>query len=150
ERFLQVGLCSFERALVTRDLLPSRFESLDDRPKPLAELGGPAAQLVVGEFGNLRLERVDMVNGRNHPFHIALVLRAENGGQYFVDHHFSFALPSGRKKFSRGTQEREGSMRPSTERRWVGRSPLAVGRDGDLRPTANGERRTEPRAGTER
>jgi len=91
ERLLQIGLCRFHRSVIARNFLLAGVKRLDDRPQPLAKLDGFLAQLIVGHSRNFRLERIDVRDGRKHALDIALVLRAKNRSQYFVDHHFSFA-----------------------------------------------------------
>ena len=91
QRFLQIGLCSFHRDLVAGHFFLRRIEGFDDRTQAVAKLRSLSAKFVVRKFGNLRLERIDLRDERKHALHVALVLRAKNGCQYFVDHRFSFA-----------------------------------------------------------
>ena len=86
ERELQVFLRRLDGVLVERHFLLHGVERFDDGAEALAELLRLAAELVIGEAAHLRFQRVDLLDDREHPLDVALVLRAENRGQYFVDH----------------------------------------------------------------
>jgi hypothetical protein len=47
-----------------------------------------------------------VVNRGKHPLHVALVLRAKNGSQYFVDHPVSPLRVSGRRKKTSAAERR--------------------------------------------
>ena len=51
-----------------------------------AELGGLAAQLLVAERLDRRLERVDFRDARTQPFQFAVVLRADDLGEELTKH----------------------------------------------------------------
>src|SRR5207245_9240655 len=86
-----------------------RVDGIHDRLQPLAELDGFRAQLLVGQRADLGLESVDLMHGGDHSFHVALVLRAEYGCQYFVDHRESFFSELRRKeRLSSSKRERAG------------------------------------------
>ena len=61
-------------------------DALERLREALPELGGLAAQRVVGERLDRRLERVDALHPRQELLDVALVLRAEDLGEKAVDH----------------------------------------------------------------
>jgi hypothetical protein len=63
-----------------------RFEPFDDRAEARTELRGLLPELFVGELADTGLQRVDLLHDGNHSLHVALVLRAENCGEDFIDH----------------------------------------------------------------
>src|SRR5439155_19521999 len=86
ESGLQVFLRRLEDDLVPRNLPAGNIHRLDCGAEALAELGGFGAELVVGKDADLRLQRIDVRHDGQHLLDVALVLRAEDGGQYFIDH----------------------------------------------------------------
>jgi hypothetical protein len=113
ERVLQVLFGGLEGGLpfVARDdLALRRIHRLDHRLQALAEFDRLRAQTVVGEGADLGLEGVDLGDDRQHALDVTLVLGAENGCKYFVDHG-SFSVHSNNETGSvrRFQQLRDGA-----------------------------------------
>ena len=86
QRGLQVFLRGANRDFVARNFFLCSVERFDCRTQTLAELGGFLPELVVGQPADFRLQCIDLLHDRQHPFHIALVFRAENQSECFIDH----------------------------------------------------------------
>src|ERR1019366_1035298 len=69
------------------------------RTETLTELQRLAAQLIITQETDLRLEGVDLGDDGQHLLDVALVLRAENGCEYFIDH--GDFLPSNKQTANR-------------------------------------------------
>ncbi len=96
---LQVFFGRADDHLVARDLFLRRFQRLDGGAEALAELEGLAPQLIVGQRADRGLECVDLRHDGQHLLDVALMLRSENGCEYFIDH--GDFLPSNKQTANR-------------------------------------------------